>query len=152
VDVTGGSSILLRRVGQGLLAPTLVVAVAVLVKGYVQVGDGFAAGVIAAIGVVLAGISGHRDDLERQSIVRASGWITLAGASLATLVAFGPAAIGRNVFQHVPDAGAEVTEIGTLELITAVAFDVGVFLLVLGSITGIIRFVARRAPDEERPT
>ena len=35
-----------------MLAPTLVVAVAVLVKGYADTGDGFAAGAIAALGIV----------------------------------------------------------------------------------------------------
>jgi hypothetical protein len=35
-----------------------------------------------------------------------------------------------------------VVKLGTLELITAVAFDVAVFLLVLGAVVGIIRAVA----------
>ena len=47
------TTVLTRMVARLLLAPVLVVAAAVLVKGYADVGDGFAAGVIAALGVLL---------------------------------------------------------------------------------------------------
>ena len=42
-----------RVVARLLLAPTLIAAVAVLVKGYVQPGDGFAAGAVAALGIAM---------------------------------------------------------------------------------------------------
>jgi multisubunit Na+/H+ antiporter MnhB subunit len=53
MDGPGLSTILTRTVARLLLLPTLMVAVAVLVKGYSQTGDGFSAGVIAATGVLL---------------------------------------------------------------------------------------------------
>ena len=42
-----------RVVARMLLAPILVVALAILVKGFVDVGDGFSAGVVAALGILL---------------------------------------------------------------------------------------------------
>ncbi|HEX2410950.1 MAG TPA: proton-conducting transporter membrane subunit, partial [Solirubrobacteraceae bacterium] len=45
-------------------------------------------------------------------------------------VAFVPALFGDAPLQHVPPPGADVVTIGSLELITAVLFDVGVFALV----------------------
>ena len=42
----GSTSVLTRFVARLLLLPTIIAAFAVLVKGYVQPGDGFAAGVI----------------------------------------------------------------------------------------------------------
>ncbi|MER3484611.1 MAG: hypothetical protein C4345_00180, partial [Chloroflexota bacterium] len=44
---------------------------------------------------------------------------------------------------------AHVVHLGSLELITAVLFDVGVFLLVLGFATGVIDLIARSR--ERRP-
>ena len=56
---------LTRMVARLLLAPVLVVAVAVLIKGYADVGDGFAAGVIAALGVLLQYLAFGRAAVER---------------------------------------------------------------------------------------
>ncbi len=46
------TSVLTQTLARLLLAPILVVAVAVLVKGYADVGDGFAAGLVAALALV----------------------------------------------------------------------------------------------------
>ena len=55
------TSVLTQMVARGLLAPTLVVATAILVKGYADVGDGFAAGVVAALGILLQFLAFGRD-------------------------------------------------------------------------------------------
>jgi multisubunit Na+/H+ antiporter MnhB subunit len=47
------TTVLTRMVARLLLVPVLMVTTAILIKGYVDVGDGFAAGVIAALGVLL---------------------------------------------------------------------------------------------------
>ena len=47
------TSTMTRTVARLLLLPTLVTALAILVKGYTQPGDGFSAGVVAALGVLL---------------------------------------------------------------------------------------------------
>jgi multicomponent Na+:H+ antiporter subunit C len=54
---------LTRMVARGLLAPILVVAAAILVKGYADVGDGFAAGVVAALGVLLQILAFGREEV-----------------------------------------------------------------------------------------
>jgi multisubunit Na+/H+ antiporter MnhB subunit len=64
--------------------------------------------------------------------------VGLAGVALAFAVFAVPVLLGDAPLQHSPAPGASVTKIGSLELITAVLFDVGVFLLVLGASVAII--------------
>ena len=50
---------------------------------------------------------------------------------------------------HAPAPGNEVVHLGTIELLTAVLFDVGVFLLVLGfAISAITMFARARVRRE----
>jgi len=65
-------------------------------------------------------------------------------------VAFWPVMRGDAVLEHLPAPGAAVTQLGTLELITAVLFDIAVFMLVLGAVVGIIHAIARAAVGDER--
>jgi hypothetical protein len=61
-----------------------------------------------------------------------------AGLLLALAVGFLPVALGDPPFTHLPGPGDPVIEIGTLELITAVAFDVGVFVLVASALVVLV--------------
>jgi multisubunit Na+/H+ antiporter MnhB subunit len=133
---------LTRVIARMLLAPVLVVAFAVLVKGYVDVGDGFAAGIIAALGVLLQYVVFGRDAVAAILPVHRASALAFAGLGVAVAVALVPLATGRTLLEHLPAPGSEVTTIGTVELITAVAFDVGVFLLVVGSAVAIIDAIA----------
>ncbi len=144
------TSVLTQTLARLLLAPILVVAVAVLVKGYADVGDGFAAGVIAALGILLQYVAFGRAEAERLLPIRLVPAGAFAGLIGALAVAFWPALRGDALLEHLPPAGAEVTHLGTLELLTAVLFDVAVFLLVLGAVVGIIHAIARVAEGEER--
>jgi multicomponent Na+:H+ antiporter subunit B len=141
---------LTRLVARLLLVPILMVAAAVLVKGYADVGDGFAAGVIAALGVLLQYIAFGRAAVERQLPVRWAPQLAVAGLLLALAVAFVPVVVGQAPLQHAPGPGDDVIRLGTLELITAVAFDVGVFALVLGMAIATITFVTERAVPRTR--
>ena len=144
------TSVLTQTLARLLLAPILVVAVAVLVKGYADVGDGFSAGVIAALGILLQYVAFGRAEAERLLPIR----VVPAGAFVGLLgalgVAFWPVLRGDELLAHLPPAGAAVTKLGTLELVTAVLFDVAVFLLVLGAVVGIIHAIARAAEGDER--
>jgi multicomponent Na+:H+ antiporter subunit B len=137
------TSALTQMISRLLLAPILLVAVAVLVKGYADVGDGFSAGVIAALGILLQYLAFGREEAERLLPVRALPAATFVGLLAALVVAFWPVLRGDALLEHVPPPGAEVTKIGSVELVTAVAFDVAVFLLVLGAVVGIVHAVAR---------
>ena len=137
------TTILTETVARLLAAPTFAVAAAIIVKGYGDVGDGFAAGVVAGLGVLLVFAAFGARETHRVLPVRRAGTVAVAGLLLALVVGFAPLLAGDPPFTHYPAPGEPVVHIGTLELITAVAFDLGVFALVLGIVVGAIDFVAR---------
>jgi multisubunit Na+/H+ antiporter MnhB subunit len=75
--------------------------------------------------------------------VRYATAIALSGL----LVALGEAAaslfLGDAVLTQYPAPGTEPVHLGTFELMTAVLFDFGVFLLVFGSVVGVVSLFAR---------
>lgn len=146
----GVTTVLTQTIARLLLVPTFMVAAAILVKGYVDVGDGFSAGVVAALGVLLQDIAfGHRE-VDRMPFVRWAPAGAFVGLAITLLVAFTPLLRGEAIMTHVPAPGAKVIHLGTLEILTAVAFDVGVFLLVFGFAIGAVGMIARthrRLPD-----
>ena len=142
---------LTRLVARGLLAPTLVVAVAILVKGYADVGDGFSAGVVAALGVLLQFVAFGRERVIAALPIHHAPLVAMSGLALAVVVFAVPLLLGGAPLEHWPAPGDEPLHVGSLELITAVAVDVGVFLLVLGATVTIIDALAssERAEAEE---
>jgi multisubunit Na+/H+ antiporter MnhB subunit len=143
------TSVLTRAVARLMLAPTLMIGVAVLVKGYADVGDGFSAGVIAAVAILIQYVAFGREEAERALPLRLIPPAAFAGLLAALALALWPTLRGAPILTHAPAPGSGPVKLGTLELITAVAFDVTVFLLVLGAVVGIIRAVAL-AGEEER--
>jgi multicomponent Na+:H+ antiporter subunit B len=144
--VTGA---LTDAVARLMLPAAVMVGLAILVKGYVDVGDGFSAGVIIGLALLLQYMTLGVERAEGLLPGRHAARIAVGGLLLSLSVAFIPAVRGDAVFTHWPPPGEEVTEIGTVEIITAVAFDVGVALLVAGSVWGLVRLVALTS-DEER--
>lgn len=136
-----------QAIARLLLAPTLMIALAILVKGYSDVGDGFNAGVVAALGVLAQYLAFGARETERRLPVRLAPAFVVGGLAIALLTAFAPILAGDPVLTHAPAPGAHVVHLGTLELLTAVLFDVGVFLLVLGAAVGIIHAIAAAAEE-----
>jgi multicomponent Na+:H+ antiporter subunit B len=127
-----------------LLGPALMVAAAIIVKGYGDVGDGFSAGVVVALAVSLRYVTLGPDRAEQGlPILRHAPVIAAGGLLIALTVGFFPVALGDAPFSHHPPPGDPVVKIGTLELITAVAFDLGLFLLVAGALVTLVHLLAR---------
>jgi multisubunit Na+/H+ antiporter MnhB subunit len=137
-------------VSRAILAPTLMVAVAVLVKGYADVGDGFAAGTIAALGVLLQYVALGREHVVAALPVARAPALAMAGLAVGVAVLAVPVLAGGAPLEHWPPSGDDPVYVGSVELISAFAFDVGVFALVLGAAVTIIDAVAAR-PVEEHP-
>jgi multisubunit Na+/H+ antiporter MnhB subunit len=142
------TTVLTRAVARLLLAPVVMVAAAFLVKGYTDVGDGFAGGVVAALGVLLQYLAFGRAAVEGALPVRRAAQLAVGGLLLALAVAFVPVLLGGAPLQHAPPPGADVVTLGSLELISAVAFDVGVFALVLGMAVATIGLIAGTRDEE----
>lgn len=136
-------SVMTKAIVRLLLPASLMVAAAVLVKGYADTGDGFSAGIIASLGMLMQYVAFGRSVAARLMIVQHASTLSLAGLLVALGVAFVPVLFGDPVMTHYPHAGSHARHIGSLELITPVLFDVGVFLLVLGFAIGVIDLIAQ---------
>jgi multisubunit Na+/H+ antiporter MnhB subunit len=143
------TSVLTRMVARGLLAPTLVVAAAILVKGYADVGDGFAAGIVAALGILLQFLAFGRDEVAAALPIERAPAVALSGLAIGVVVFALPLLLGGAPLEHWPPPGEAPIHIGSLELISAVVFDVGVFLLVLGAAVTIIDVLTTSYEEED---
>ncbi len=144
------TTVMTRSVARILLVPIFMVSIAVLIKGYTDIGDGFAAGVIASLGILLQGVAFGADEFERLPLVRFAPVGAVIGVFISALVAFVPVLFGEPIFRHWPHAGEHAAQFGTLEFITPVLFDVGVYLVVIGFCVGAITSISRALLRQER--
>lgn len=136
-------TLLTQAIVRLLLLPIFMLAFAVLVKGYTDTGDGFSAGVIAGSGVLLQYVTFGYAEVERRLPVRYAAPTALVGLVVALLVVFVPTTWGAPLLTHYPQPGHQVLHLGSLEIHTAVLFDAGIFLLVLGFIVHAMRLIAQ---------
>jgi multicomponent Na+:H+ antiporter subunit B len=137
-------TIIVQVVARLLLAPSLVLAAAIIVKGYSDVGDGFSAGVIVALAVALQYIAlGRRSAEKAFPLLRFAPLLATSGLLIALATGFFPVFFSEPLFSHLPPPGEHPVTIGTIELVTAVVFDIGVFLLVVGVLVALVHQLAR---------
>ncbi len=101
------------------------------------------------MGILLQYLAFGHQEAERLPLVGLAGRVAFAGLLVALFVAAAPVVLGEPVLTHYPQPGSEVVHLGTLELITAVLFDLGVFLLVFGFAVEAIKIIARTIADED---
>jgi multicomponent Na+:H+ antiporter subunit B len=143
------STVLTRTVARFLLLPILMVAIATVVTGYSETGDGFSGGVIAATAILLQYIAFGRRAVRHILTAAVAPVAVLFGLLLALLIAFIPMLVGEPVLTHQPPPGESVITLGSLALHTAVLFDVAIFCLVFGFVTGVLDHF-RAAAEEHK--
>jgi multicomponent Na+:H+ antiporter subunit B len=133
------TDLVLWGVARLLWGPSLVVAAALIVKGYADVGDGFSAGVVVALAIALfyvaLGASGAEQALP---FLRSAPRVAVVGLLIDLGTGFFPLLYGEPIFSHLPGPGAHVVTVGSLELFTPLLFDLGLFLLVVGVLTTLL--------------
>jgi len=133
-----------RVVARLLPGPALMVAAGLIVKGYAEVGDGFAAGVIVALAIALSYVAVGAEAAEASlPVLRHAPKLAVGGLLLSLVIGFFPVALGEPPETHWPRPGEHVVKVGTLELFTPLLFDVGIFLLVVGVLTVLLHQLAR---------
>lgn len=141
-------SALIQLVARLLLPVSLVLAAALVVRGLTGTGDGFAAGVVAALGILAQPLAfGRRRALQLTSVRRLAAF-AIGGLATALAIAFVPVLRGEALFTHSPPAGESPIRLGTLELTTSLAFDVAIGLLVVGVVVGALA-ILDGSPAEE---
>lgn len=150
-DAGGAPDSVVRVVARLLPGPSLMVAAGLIVKGYAEVGDGFAAGVIVALAVALIYVAlGAQGAEAAMPVLRHAPKLAVGGLLLALASGFFPLALGEPPVTHRPLPGEHVTKIGALELFTPLLFDIGVFLLVVGVLTMLLHQFARPLGEGKR--
>lgn len=115
----------------------LVVAFALVAKGYAHVGDGFSAGAVAGLGAVVQLVVLERSRARRLIGAHMNRGLIGAGLMMVLAVVLGPMAFGYPPVTHFPQPGQHVTKLGVIELHTALPFDIGTALLVYGAVIAV---------------
>ena len=143
---------IVELVAPRLLPLALVVAAALITKGYADVGEGFGAGVIVGLAIGLRYVTLGPTRADRTlPLARRAPVIAASGLLIALAFGFAGVLVGDPPFTHYPRPGEPVVHIGSLELTTATGFDVGLFLLVVGAVAVLVRDLSRlaAAPESE---
>lgn len=125
--------------------PLLVLSLYLLFAGHNQPGGGFAGGLVAGIVIVLAWAAGGPVTVERIVPIRSSA-VLGAGLTLAALTGFVPLFVGDGYLESAY-VELELAGIGTVKAVSALAFDIGVYLVVVAMSLGLVRALG----EEERP-
>jgi multisubunit Na+/H+ antiporter MnhB subunit len=144
--VTTPLTILVSRL---VTAPIVIFAFATLVRGYKGVGDGFAAGLIAALAVLLQYPALGPNAARQLLPVHRARALARGGLVAAVVLAFAPLAFGDPPLTHAPEPGSEPSHIGSIELTTAFAFDLAIAVLVVGVVVTIFDALAAVAAERE---
>ena len=129
-------------------APLLAFSLYLLFAGHNQPGGGFAGGLVAGITVLLAWSAGGPEVVRRVLPVRST---VLMGAGLMVAVLVGlAAAVPELSFLESGYVEFSVVLVGDVKLVSALLFDIGVYLVIVGISLGLIRSLseerARRFP------
>ncbi|HEU0170556.1 MAG TPA: hydrogen gas-evolving membrane-bound hydrogenase subunit E [Acidimicrobiales bacterium] len=108
----------------------MVGSIYLLFAGHNQPGGGFVGGIVAGAAVALRYVAGGIDDV--RALSRAHPWTVLgSGLLISALTVVVPVALGSAPLEHA-SWEADLPLLGHLKVTSALAFDVGVYLLVVG--------------------
>jgi len=139
------SSLILRAATRALAPLLLLLSLFLLWRGHNEPGGGFIGGLVAASAAALQGIAFGPAAARRMLYLPPAG---VAGVGLAlALLSILPSALGGLVPMAAVWAKVELGGGAVLPLGTPLLFDVGVFLVVVGSVVALIAAL-EHAPEE----
>ena len=131
---------ILRSIARLSLHLMLLFSMYLLFRGHNSPGGGFIAGVLTAVAVILQMVAFDIESF-RQEIPWNPLVLVTAGLALSAFTGLGALAFGRP-FLTSTFAHTVLPLLGYVELATAALFDVGVYLVVVGTALGVIRTIA----------
>ncbi|OQO94979.1 cation transporter [Saccharomonospora piscinae] len=129
---------LLLEVCLRIVFPTvLLLAIYLLFAGHTRAGGGFSAGLVAGLAFVLryvagGSVTGSRDSWVQPPVVIGSGLVVVVASALVPTF-FGLPVLSSAVWT------VEVPLLGSVKIASSLAFDVGVFLLIVGVVLNLLR-------------
>lgn len=138
-------SIIFEVVARLLFHTFMLVSLYLLIAGHNDPGGGFAGGLMASLALTLRYLAGGRYELERATLVNA-GWMLGAGLALASFYALSPLFFGGAVMESYTFEW-DMPLFGHVKFVTALVFDVGVYLIVVGLVLDILRSLGGRIDE-----
>lgn len=138
-------SLILERAVAGLFHTTLLFSLFLLFAGHNAPGGGFVGGLVAGAAFVLRYVQGGTAEVNRASPLPPAA---LIGSGLTIAVATGAAAwLTGGEFLESGKLDLDVPVIGAIHATSSLAFDIGVYLVVVGLVVGILTALGQE--DEE---
>ena len=118
-----------------------------LMAGHNLPGGGFAGGLVAGLALALRYLAGGRYELSEAAPVQA-GFVLGTGMAIAVAAGVLPVLMGGNVFSTATPV-VEVPLLGELHFPSALIFDVGVYLVVVGVILDFLRTLGSQIDQQQ---
>ncbi|MFI7582690.1 Na+/H+ antiporter subunit A [Kocuria sp. M1N1S27] len=138
-------SIVFEVVTRLLFHTFMMVSLYLLIAGHNDPGGGFAGGLMAGLALTVRYLAGGRYELELATPINA-GTMLGTGLALAALYAVTPVFLGGSVMQSYT-VEAELPVFGAEKFVTALIFDIAVYLIVVGLILDILRSLGGRIDE-----
>jgi multicomponent K+:H+ antiporter subunit A len=141
--------VMLVVVSRPLLPLALLISLYLLLRGHNAPGGGFIAGLVTGVAIVLQYVASGAE-WTRARLGRDHRWLIGAGLLIAIGTGLAPWAFGepflKSAFRYV-----ELPVVGTVEIASAMLFDVGVFLTVVATVLIILATLGKLGPAERDP-
>jgi multicomponent Na+:H+ antiporter subunit A len=138
-------SIVFEVVARLLFHTFMMVSLYLLVAGHNDPGGGFAGGLMAGLALTVRYLAGGRYELERSTPINA-GTMLGTGLALAALYALTPVFLGGSVMQSYT-VEVDLPVFGHEKFVSALVFDVAVYLIVVGLVLDILRSLGGRIDE-----
>ncbi len=123
--------------------PLLAFSLYLLFAGHNQPGGGFAGGLVAGVTILLVWSAGGPETVRRVIPIRASVLLGL-GITTAAMTGFGSLLPGL-AFLESGFIEWSLPLLGKVKLVSALFFDIGVYLVVIGMALGLVRALSEEA-------
>ncbi len=130
-------SLLLEIVVRLVFGTVLVLSVYLLFAGHNLPGGGFAAGLVTGLALFLRYLAGGRYELGEAARIDV-GVLLGAGLFIAAASAGVPLLLGGQATQTA-DTYLQIPLLGEVHLVSSLAFDIGVYLVVVGTVLDVLR-------------
>ncbi|OBH21239.1 Na+/H+ antiporter subunit A [Mycolicibacter terrae] len=139
-------SLVLEVATRAIFPLIMVVSLYFLFAGHNYPGGGFAGGLAAGLGLVLRYLAGGRYELG-ETLPLDSGKILGVGLSLVGGTALGSLLLGAPVLSSAV-LSFSLPVVGDVKMVTALFFDIGVYLVVVGMVLDVLRSLGVRLDQE----